>query len=230
MRKLCYIAENKKNLTHHLGKALRGRVTAGERNYIFLNRSASIKKLSFSNSLYENIADDILNGAQGGSYFLDGSSPTNGFSVGGARTTNRKAEELILSGEESKDRENIIAAIELMADEVRYVEEENPNRKVMIGFWKEYGDIFFDASAYFEDSEEEEAARLAFDENNEWAYYDIRNDVTVYLQDYLTNNNMSLDEFVAYKKSSYKFRKASKMKKIDLMARWYTNRKFGGFI
>lgn len=228
----CYIASSHKALTHDLGKASHRRFIMGKRSFLIGDgeplaimrdgiRTGAIK-LSFAQGLYDSIVEDVLSGADGGSYFLDGTSPTYGYSVGGARLENRNAEELILSGEELEDAENVIAAIELMSDEVRAVERDFPGRPCILGWWREFGKVFFDASTWLED--EDEAAELAFKMNNEWAYYDLGNGVTVFLQDYLMNKGKSLDDFVAYKSAAREYRCMTEQDRLMRRHAWFLGR------
>lgn len=48
-----------------------------------MRRSASAKKVAFSDALMESIFEDIERGEPGGSYYLDGQRAVRGYAVGG---------------------------------------------------------------------------------------------------------------------------------------------------
>lgn len=58
-----------------------------------MRRSASAKKVAFSDALMESIFEDIERGEPGGSYYLDGQRAVRGYVVGGYEGGFRRAEE-----------------------------------------------------------------------------------------------------------------------------------------
>ena len=97
-----------------------------------MRRSASAKKVAFSDALMESIFEDIERGEPGGSYYLDGQRAVRGYVVGGYEGGFRRAEEFAVSRDDIEDEQDLRAVVELMDEEARRLMSGGD---VVVGFW-----------------------------------------------------------------------------------------------
>lgn len=238
MIKTCYISKDRNHLTYNIKHALKGRCIQGKREVIVADRNMleSLKadfrtaglKFSYNQSLYENIFRDIENGADGGSYLIDGmqlTSATGGYTIGGAEQATYRVPELRLDRSEFEDPEDVAAAAELMSDEV---EKMRSDGNVGVGFWSSGGEVCFDVFNWVESYDE--AVEIAFVERNEDAFYDLANGVEVFQEEALKFSAKDSDSFVNFKQYTSEYRNASKQDQLYMKQAWYKHKMFKGFI
>lgn len=145
-----------------------------------MRRSASAKKVAFSDALMESIFEDIERGEPGGSYYLDGQRAVRGYAVGGYEGGFRRAEEFAVSADDIEDPQDLRAVVELMDEEARRLMSDG---EVVVGFWKnDRGQIVFDASNIFSDEQEAVEVGLSRFEEEIW---DFSNGTGINLNDYM---------------------------------------------
>ena len=145
-----------------------------------MRRSASAKKVAFSDALMESIFEDIERGEPGGSYYLDGQRAVRGYVVGGYEGGFRRAEEFAVSRDDIEDEQDLRAVVELMDEEARRLMSDG---EVVVGFWKnDRGQIVFDVSNIFSDEQEAVEVGLSRFEEEIW---DFSNGTGINLNDYM---------------------------------------------
>lgn len=145
-----------------------------------MRRSASAKKVAFSDALMESILEDIERGEPGGSYYLDGQRATRGYAVGGYEWGFRRVEEFAVSADDIEDPQDLRAVVELMDEKARRLMSDG---EVVVGFWKnDRGQIVFDVSNIF--SDEQEAVEVGFSRFEE-EIWDFSNGTGINLNDYM---------------------------------------------
>lgn len=145
-----------------------------------MRRSASAKKVAFSDALMESIFEDIERGEPGGSYYLDGQRAVRGYVVGGYEGGFRRAEELAVSRDDIEDEQDLRAVVELMDEEARRLMSGGD---VVVGFWvNDRGQVVFDVSNVF--SDEQEAIEVGVSRFEE-AIYDLGSGREIDLNPYL---------------------------------------------
>lgn len=124
----------------------------GKRELSAMRKRASTSKTAFSETLMDNVFEDIEAGNAGGTYYLDGIRATRGYVVGGYEGGFRRAEEFAVSREDIEDPEDLRAVVELMDEEARRLMAEG---EVVVGFWvNDRGHVVFDVSNIYQDEDE----------------------------------------------------------------------------
>ena len=199
MTSTCYIAQDRNYLTHDLNKACCDgrRYFQGERDLITLDRGVlddlvAERKSSRSHgnsqvinnlALAETIYRDISEGATQGSYDMHACPMTpkrGGYLIGGGRTA------VCILPDERMERLNLTCqaeidiALSFLMDAQKHIERAGIGG---VSFWIQRGRLFFELTDCIFDREQ--AVRIAFDKRNEYALFDVANQVEVFIQDKL---------------------------------------------
>lgn len=243
MTTTCYIAQDRNYLTHDLDKACcDGRMYfQGERDLITLDRVlldgllAEMKPyreldscLSFSPVLVETIYRDISEGATQGSYdgyALPVTPKRGGYLVGGGRTA-----VCILSDERTEKLElpcqaEIDIALLFLMDAQKHMKCAGARG---VSFWIQRGCLFFELTNCIFDYDH--AVRIAFDKRNEYALFDVANQVEIFNQDKLFVQQRDMDVFARFKQHTYEYRHATLAEKLFMEQTWYRAKTFKEFI
>lgn len=244
MTTTCYIAQDRNYLTHNLDKACCDgrRYFQGERDLITLDRgvldglvaerkpsrSHGSSQVINSPALAETIWRDISEGATQGSYDRHARPMTpkrGGYLVGGGRTA------VCILPDKRTEQLNLTCQAEIDNALLFLMNAQNHMKRAGIGgvsFWIRRGRLFFELTDCI--FNREQAVRIAFEKRNEYALFDVANQVEVFNQDKLHIQKTAGDVFARFKQHTYEYRHAMLAEKLFMEQTWYRAKTFKGFI